>query len=128
MIKQEDVRVLILEKDAAVIDSVKDILRNGSYAPHVLSSFSEAVSLLKSEGFQIALVGTTLETDSPFEGLVDLVKASPLTSIILLSDLPEAEIHKKAEGCGILGHVPRNVPPEDLNHLLYRFKQITGLL
>jgi DNA-binding response OmpR family regulator len=128
MIDQEDVRVLIVEKDTAVVGLVKDILRNGSYDLHVLSSFNEAVSLLKSESFQIAVVGTTLETDSPFEGLVDMVKASPLTSIILLSDLPEAEVHEQAEGCGILGHVPRSVPSEDLNHLLYRFKQITGLL
>ena len=128
MIDQEDVRVLILEKDAEVVDLVKDILRGGSYELRGLASFSEAVSLLKSENFHIAVVGTTLETHSPFEGLVDLVKASPLTSIILLSDLPEVEVHEKAEGCGILGHVPRNVPPEDLNHLLYRFKQITGLL
>jgi DNA-binding response OmpR family regulator len=128
MVDQEDVRVLILEKDAAVADLVKDVLGNGSYDLHVLSSFNEAVPLLKSESFQIAVVGSTLEADSPFEGLVDMVKASPLTSIILLSDLPDAEVHEKAEGCGILGHVPRSVPPEELNDLLHRFKQITDLL
>jgi DNA-binding response OmpR family regulator len=128
MIDQKNVRVLILEKDTAVVDSLKNKLKDGPYDLHALFSLNEAVSLLKSESFQIAIVGSTLETDSPFEGLMDMVKASPLTSIILLSDLPEEEVHEKSEGCGILGHVPRSVPPDDLDHLLNRFRQITGLL
>jgi len=57
-----------------------------------------------------------------------MVKASPLTSIILLSDLPEEEVHEKSEGCGILGHVPRSVPQDDVEHLFSRYRQITGLL
>ena len=128
MADQESVRVLILEKDEAVVDAVKDHLKDGPYDLHVLSSFNEAVSLLKSERFAIAIVGSGRETDSPFEGLLNMVKASPLTSIILLSDLPDEEVHEKSEGCGILGHVPKSIPSEDLDHLLNRFKQITGLL
>jgi len=118
MTDQESVRVLILEKDKAVADSVKDNLKDGPYDLRVLSSFNEAVSLLKSERFAIAIVGSTLENDSPFERLLDMVKASPLTSIILLSDLPEEEIHEKSEGCGILGHVTRSVPPGEFSQLL----------
>jgi len=128
MTDQENIRVLILEKDEEVVDAVKHHLENGPYDLDVLSSFNEAISRLKTEHFSMAIVGNTAETDSPFEVLLDMVKASPLTSLILLSDLPEEEVHERAEGCGILGHVARSVPPEDLNHLLSRFRQITGLL
>ena len=128
MIDQGKIRVLILEKDKEVVDAVKNNLENGPYDLHVLSSLNEAISLLKSDSFSIAIVGNTAETDSPFEGLLDMVKASPLTSIILLSDLPGEEVHELSEGCGILGHVARNVPSEDLDHLLNRFRQIAGLL
>jgi DNA-binding response OmpR family regulator len=128
MTDQENIRVLILEKDVQVVDAVKNHLENGPHDLHVLSSLNEAISLLKSESFSIAIVGNTVETDSPFAGLRDMVKASPMTSIILLSDLPEEEVHERAEGCGILGHVARSVTEEDLNHLLNRFRQIAGLL
>jgi DNA-binding response OmpR family regulator len=128
MTDQENIRLLILEKDVQVVDAVKNHLENGPHDLHVLSSLNEAISLLKSESFSIAIVGNTVETDSPFAGLRDMVKASPMTSIILLSDLPEEEVHERAEGCGILGHVARSVTEEDLNHLLNRFRQIAGLL
>jgi len=128
MTDQENIRVLIIEKDKEVVDAVKNNLENGPHDLHVLSSLNEAISLLKSENFSIAIVGNTVETDSPFEGLRDMVKASPMTSIILLSDLPGEEVHELSEGCGILGHVARNIPLDGLDHLLNRFRQIAGLL
>ncbi|HDZ23880.1 MAG TPA: response regulator [Desulfobacteraceae bacterium] len=128
MPNQKNIPVLIVEQDSQVVDAIKNILQGSQYDLHILSSFNEALSRLKTEPFSIAIVGKTAETDSPFEELLEMVKASPLTSIILLSDLPEEEVHERSEGCGILGHVGRSVPPEDLDHLLNRFRQIAGLL
>ena len=128
MTNQKNVPVLILEKDPAVVDAVKDVLKHGPYSPCVLSNLTEALSSLKTGNFSIVIVGDAEETNSPFEGLLDMVKASPLTSIILLTDLPHEEVHEKAEGCGILGHVSRSVPPEDLKDLLNHYGKIASLL
>ena len=128
MTNQKNVPVLILEKDPAVIDAVKDALEKGPYSPYILSNLTEALSSLKTGHFSIAIVGDAEETNSPFEGLLDMVKASPLTSIILLTDLPHEEVHERAEGCGILGHVSRSVPPEDLEALLNHYRKIASLL
>lgn len=128
MVDQQNMRVLILEKEKDVVEAIKRNLENGPYVLHIHSSFKEAVSLLTSEHIAIAIIGNAVETNSPFEGLLEIVKASPLTSTILLSDLSEKEVHERSEGCGILGHVPRNVPPEDLEHLFNQYRKISGRL
>jgi hypothetical protein len=49
---------------------------------------------------------------------------SPMSSIIMVTDLSHSEVDEKAEGYGILGNIARNVPTEDLLSLLHTFEKI----
>jgi len=50
--------------------------------------------------------------------------ASPMTSIIMVTDLSHSEVDEKAEGYGILGNIARDVPAEELLSLLGAFEKI----
>jgi hypothetical protein len=52
--------------------------------------------------------------------------ASPMTSVILITDLPKQEVDDTAEGYGILGHTDRSVRSEEMIPLLESFEKILG--
>ncbi|MCK4817903.1 hypothetical protein KA005_19180, partial [bacterium] len=61
---------------------------------------------------------------SPFESMKDIVMTSPMTSMILITDLPEEEVNERAEGYGILGYVNREISSKDLLKLIKGFEEI----
>jgi len=70
-------------------------------------------------------VGNAKGTSSTFEIMRKIVMTSPMTSIILISDLPTKEVDEKAEGYGILGHVNRSIPSKYLTLLIEHFEKIS---
>jgi DNA-binding NarL/FixJ family response regulator len=124
MAQKEKPHALILEKDRKLIDSIEKILKRRSYA--VTTSFEKEVALqhLKERTYPLAVVGDAEGSGSPFEAMRDIVMASPMTSMVLITDLPEDEVNEKAEGYGILGHVSREVRSKDLLKLVKSFEAI----
>ena len=116
---------LVLEKDPAVTDAVLEILRERSYRATSLSTWKDALSHLRERPYPIAVIGDVEGFGSIFDAMKEIVMASPMTSLILLTDAHEKEIHEKAEGYGIIGHVKRSVPSTDLIRLLERFEEIS---
>lgn len=117
---------LILEKDETVVASIDNTLQSRPYSVTVLSKKEEALKLLKERAFQLAIVGNTEDSVSVFGIMREIVAASPMTSMILVTDLSEEEVDEKAEGYGILGHIGRAVPSGDLGQLLDSFEEILG--
>ena len=117
---------LILEKDETVVASIDNTLQGRSYSVTVLSKKEEALNLLKEKVFQLAIVGNTEDRASVFQIMREIVTVSPMTSMILVTDLSEEEVEEKAEGYGILGHIGRAVPSGDLVQLLDSLEKILG--
>jgi hypothetical protein len=90
----------------------------------IFSGKKEALNFLKEKSPQLAVVGDTEKNVPPFEIMKDIVMTSPMTSIILITDLPKKEVDEKAEGYGILGHINGKVPSDDLASLLENFENI----
>ena len=65
-----------------------------------------------------------LTPPSPPPSPKTFVMASPMTSIIMVTDLSHSEVDEKAEGYGILGNIARDVPAEELLSLLGAFEKI----
>ena len=124
MEKKEKTHVLILEGDQQIVESIKKTLKRRSYAVTSTSEKEEALNLLGERLYPLAVVGDAHGTSSPFEAMRDIVMASPMTSMILISDLPDEEVNEKAEGYGILGHVNREVLSKDLLKLVRSFESI----
>ena len=124
MAHKEKPHALILEKDRKITDSIEQILKRKSYAVTTSFEKEEALQHLKERTYPLAVVGDAEGSGSPFEAMRDIVMASPMTSMVLITDLPEDEVNEKAEGYGILGHVSREVLSKDLLKLVKSFEAI----
>ena len=123
---EKRILALILEKDETVVASIDNTLQGRSYSVTVLSKKEEALNLLKEKVFQLAIVGNTEDSASVFQIMREIVTVSPMTSMILVTDLSEEEVEEKAEGYGILGHIGGAVPIDNLAQLLDRLEEILG--
>ncbi len=124
MDSQQNVKALVIEGDPGISGAVEALLKERSYDVVVFSDKKEALGFLKQEPSPLAVVGDTEKNISPFESMKDIVMTSPMTSMILITDLPKKEVDEKAEGYGILGHINRKIPPKDLTSLLENFENI----
>ena len=128
MAHQKNIHALVLEKDREVTQSIAKILKRRSYAVVTTSEQEETLNLFKERPYQLALVGDSEDGHSALESMKEIVMASPITCIILITDLPGEEVSEKAEGYGILGHINRNIQSKDLRPLLDSFEQIFNCL
>jgi hypothetical protein len=127
MDSQQNVKALVLVGDPGIADAVEVHLEKRSYDVVIFSEKGKALSFLKKESPQLAVVGDTGENGSPFESMKDFVMTSPMTSLILITDIPKKEVDEKAEGYGILGHVNSEIPSDELASLLENFETITSV-
>ena len=123
---EKKILALILEKDETVVATIDNALQSRPYSLKTLSKKEDALNLLKERAFQLAIIGNTEDSASVFQTMREIVKASPMTSMILVTDLSEEEVDEKAEGYGILGHISRAVPLDNLAQLLDRLEEILG--
>ena len=123
---EKRILALILEKDETVVATIDNALQSRPYSLKTLSKKEDALNLLKERAFQLAIIGNTEDSASVFQIMREIVKASPMTSMILVTDLSEEEVDEKAEGYGILGHISRAVPLDNLAQLLDRLEEILG--
>jgi DNA-binding NtrC family response regulator len=120
----ETLRALIVEKNPSIVSAVRDILVDKSYTSTAVAEKAEALGLLRTTSFPLAIVGEANDCESVFDSMREIVMTSPMTSLILISDLPPEAVDSKAEGYGILGQIDRSVRAENLNSLLEQFKKI----
>ena len=125
---QENISVLVIEKNNTVAESIIRILKTRPYVVTLLYRKDEALSLIKESIHPLAIIGNTEGNESSFEVMKEIVMTSPMTSMILITDLPKKEVDDLAEGYGILGHINRKVPPEELISLLGKFEDIHHFL
>jgi DNA-binding NtrC family response regulator len=123
---EKEIHALIVENDATVAASIKKILLDRQYTVTLLSKKEEVSQRLKERLFSLAVAGEAEDSDSSFHIMKDIVMASPMTSVILITDVPKKEVDEKAEGYGIVGHVNRTVKSEDFIPLLESFEDILG--
>ena len=125
MENQGDIKALVVEKNQTVVESIELVLKEKSYIVTSSSNEDEALDLLRKTPYPLAIVGDAKGTSSTFEIMRKIVMTSPMTSIILISDLPTKEVDERAEGYGILGHVSRSIPLKDLTLLIEHFEKIS---
>lgn len=123
---RQNIKALILTADSDISGSVEALLKKRSYDVVIFSGKKEALSFLRHKTTHLAILGDADKSVSPFESMKEIVMTSPMTSLILITDLPKEEVDEKAEGYGILGHVDRNIPSDELESLLENFETITS--
>lgn len=117
-------KVLLLENDPDVLDKIQSALEDRPYERTHFSSSNEAIKASKETLFDLIIAGHNAEHKDPIDVMKTFVMATPMTSIIMVTDLSDSEVDEKAEGYGILGNITRNVPAESLLSLLHTYEKI----
>ena len=125
MVNQETkIKVLLLENDPAILDKIQLALEGRPYEKASFSSSDEALKASKETLFDLIISGHNAEDEDPIGVMKAFVMATPMTSIIMVTDLSDSEVDEKAEGYGILGNITRKVPTESLLSLLNTYEKI----
>ena len=124
MNQEMETKVLLFESDPTVLEKIDQAFLNRNHKVIRFSTRDEALDALKGTSFDLLLVGLGAEEVDPIEVLKAFVMASPMSSVITITDLSDDEIHEKAEGYGILGNIPRNIHNEQLFTLLDTHEKI----
>ena len=117
-------KVLLLENDPAVMEKIQQTLEDDTYEKACFSNRNEALKASKETLFDLIITGHNEENEDPIDVMKTFVMASPMTSIIMVTDLSHSEVDERAEGYGILGNIVRDVPTEDLLSFLGTFEKI----
>ncbi|HDM09824.1 MAG TPA: response regulator [Desulfobacteraceae bacterium] len=120
--------ILILESDRQLAQQIQEYLSGQASLVTAPSSVKDALDLLKSQRIHLAFLGDPPGGSSSFDILKDFVKTSPMTYVILITDTPEKEVHDRAEGFGILGHIPRAFSPNEIERLIDKYREINQAL
>ncbi len=120
-------RTVIVEGDQERATRLVKLLERGSYAPSILPTREEMLKELAAKTIPLIVLGETEDGFSPYELMHDVVRRSPMTSMILITDETEEDVEEKAEGYGILGHVGSD-PGDEFFTLLDNFEKISGAL
>ena len=123
---QKEIHALVVEKDDKTAEAVRKMLADRHYVVTLLSRKEDAVQLMKERHVSLAVAGEAEDSDSPFHIMKEVVMASPMTSTILLTDLPAEVVEDRAEGYGIVGHAGRAVKLEEMIPLFESFEKILG--
>ncbi|MBW2710193.1 MAG: hypothetical protein JRD04_13235 [Deltaproteobacteria bacterium] len=124
MTRETRTKVLLLENDPAVLDKIQLALEDKLYEKTSFSSSDEAIKASKGILFGLIIVGHNAERKDPIDVMKAFVMATPMTSIIMVTDLSDSEVDEKAEGYGILGNITRDVPAEGLLSFLQTYEKI----
>ncbi|MCG6880005.1 MAG: response regulator [Deltaproteobacteria bacterium] len=118
MSQETETKVLLFENDPTVIYKIEQAFLNRNLKVIRFSTRDEALEALNGTSFDLLFVGLGVEKLDPIKVVRTFVMASPMSSVITITDLSDAEIHEKAEGYGILGNITRDIPNEQLFSLL----------
>ncbi len=118
------VKVLVLENDPQVVEKIHQVLNKRPYKTTCFGSSHDALTAIKETRFSLFIAGHNAEQKDPVDVIKEVVMISPMTSIVLVTDLSDSDVHEKAEGYGILGNINRKVPPESLLSLLDTHEKI----
>lgn len=125
MTKQETpVKVLLLENEPLILEKIQQALAKKPYETTCFSSSNEALGAIGKTPFNLVIAGHNAEQKDPVEVMKSFVMTSPMTSIIMVTDLSDSDVHEKTEGYGILGNISRKVPADNLISLLNTYEKI----
>ncbi len=127
MTNTQELRIILAENDPAIIKTINETLKDRGYLPVMVSTKKLLLQHLNAKLCHLILIGELEDSDSILKTMREAVMASPLSAIILMTDIPSNEVHDKTEGYGILGDIGRIQASKELLHLLDQFEKIQRL-
>ena len=91
MSARHHIRVMVIDDDPAVCETVGLLLEDYGYRPQTFTSATKAIKAVREESSQIALVDLRMPEMSGLDVIAHLKEIDPLMSIIVITAYPELD-------------------------------------
>ena len=108
------IRVLLVEDDRLLADSLKEYLRYAGFLVTVAHSFSQAVDLLERKGFDVYVLDVNLGDGDGIDLLEDLRHFRDDTPTIFISALTDIKTITRGFNAGAEDYLKKPFDPEEL--------------
>jgi DNA-binding response OmpR family regulator len=122
----KELRALVVVTEPAKAEAIEQCLSGRGINSTVMSDPEDALSSCRQNPPNLAIVEDPLGSMSGTLFLNHLVRISWSTGTILIADSDESQVHDRAEGLGILGHMRSPNDLATLEHLLDRFEEVNS--
>ncbi len=119
--EDEKMNVLIVDDDAAVLETLRDIFEDRGYRVVCCSSGSAAIERVKKEFFDLMLSDIRMPGINGVETFFEVKKISPNTAVIMMTGFSIEDMVKKAMEGGVCAFVYK---PFDMDNVLAIVEQI----
>ena len=113
-------RILVVDDDSTVLESCRSLLETAGYRVECVRKGAEAIRLLTSRSFQIALVDRKMPEVDGFGVLEVARKESPETLVIMMTGYASAEGGVQAVQAGAWDYLPKPFTATQLSVLVGR--------
>ena len=111
-------RVLIVDDEAIVRESIKDWLKNASYEVTTAESGEEALEMMKKQDFGIVVLDIRLPGKTGLEILKEVKSVKPEIKSIIITAYPFEETTAEAKKLGAIDYLIKPIAPDDLERLI----------
>ncbi|MBC8327721.1 MAG: sigma-54-dependent Fis family transcriptional regulator [Planctomycetes bacterium] len=113
-------RVLIVDDEAVVRDSLGAWLRQDGYQVHTVASASEARRELEADGYAIALIDIQMPGTDGLTLLPELLARDPSLTCIIMTAYASVDTAVQALKSGAYDYLVKPFDPDELTHLIRR--------
>jgi len=113
------IRILLVGSNENSLSDLKTGLEKNNTQIIWVESYSDLLSRLKKEKFDLIITDEKLPGMSGIECIKKLILFNPLLNCATISSLSPTDFHEASEGLGILTQLPKKPGKEDVAKLLY---------
>jgi len=111
-------RVLIVDDEAIVRESIKDWLADAGYEAATAESGEEALELMKRQDFGFIVLDIRLPGKTGIEVLKEVKVARPEIKSVVITAYPSEDTIIEAKKLGAIDYLIKPVAPDDLERLI----------
>jgi len=104
-------RILLVDDDAALVDSLRDILEDAGYAVSAASNCRDALAELQHSDVELMLLDYNLPDGKGLDWVDQFQERKPGLKILLMTGMSERDLPLKGE---VQGVIPKPIAPPEL--------------
>ena len=111
-------RVLIVDDEAIVRESIKEWLKDTGFDVTTAESGEEALDMMKKQDFGVVILDFRLPQKTGIEVLKEVKAVKPDIKSIIITAYPSDESADEAKKLGVIDYLIKPIVPEDLEKLV----------
>ncbi len=120
-------RVLVVDDEAIVRESIRDWLKDAGYVVEIAESGEQALEMIRKQAYQVMVLDYRLPGESGMKVLTKARGIQPNLKSIIITAYPSEETVGEAKKLGAIDYLIKPLVPEDLEKLIREAIQKTDI-